>query len=96
MRRRRLSRMSHPAHEVEDDVAGSGQTLVSEVGVEDHVLLRRDLVVGGELGGGRADRVHQPGQHQHFARDSRGEVLHVYVAELGLFSLMVRRRRKPR
>src|ERR1019366_10275625 len=31
----------------------------------------------------RADRVHQAGVHEHLGLDARGEMLAVYVAELG-------------
>ena len=72
---------SHPADELERAVVPAGQALVAEVRVDHHVLLRGDLVVGGELRGGRADRVHQARGHQHLAADARGQVLAIDVAQ---------------
>jgi hypothetical protein len=49
-------------HETVNTVRAAGQPLVAKVGVDVHPLGRRDLVIGGKLGGGWADRVHQPGR----------------------------------
>ncbi len=69
--------------EIEDGIAVAGQTLVAEVRVQEQVLFRRDLVIRGELGAGRTDRVHQADAHQYLCPDARREVLIIDIAEAG-------------
>src|SRR6201999_952416 len=47
----------------------------------DDVLVRRDLVIGGEDRGGRAELVHQPAADQRRRRDPGGEQRAVDVAQ---------------
>src|SRR5438309_9575818 len=70
------------AEELEKPVLLAGEVLVSEVGVQNDVLWRADLVVGRELRRRRADRVHQAGRHLDPRLDAVREVLHVDVTEL--------------
>src|SRR4051812_41052421 len=55
--------------------------LVSEVGIDDRLLLGLDLVEGRKLRGRWANFVHEANSHQHLGLDTRSEVLVVDVAE---------------
>ena len=57
--------------------------LVAEVGVDLHLFRRGDLIKRGELGGGRADVVHQAGMHLQLRLDARCQMYQINVAQLG-------------
>ncbi len=68
-------------HELGDGVGEARQIFVSEIRVENVALLGAHLVVSGELGGWRADVVHERNAHQKLRFDAWCEVLHVNVAQ---------------
>ena len=67
----------------ENAVLVDKRLLVGVIGVEDHGLFASHLVVGGKLGGRRADVVHQAGEHLDFRTGAVGDVLVVDVAQKG-------------
>ena len=54
---------------------------MSVVRVDRGLFFRGDIVINRELGGRRADVVHECQCHEHFGFDPRGEVVDVDIAE---------------
>ena len=80
---------SKPSHELEDGIVPAWQGLMAEVRVNGHLLVGPYLVVGRKLGGGRANRIHQPHGHEDPGLNSMRQVLHVDISQFGKYPLLL-------
>ena len=55
---------------------------MTEIGIDFHILFRRDFVKSSKLRRGRADIIHQARAHHHPALDAAGQILHIDIAQL--------------